>query len=422
MCMTAIVGIMNKHAIAVAADSAETIGNGVKIYNKANKIFTLSKSHPVGIAICGGAYLSGVVPWELVIKQYRKRLGDKSFLTIKEYIDDFIAYLKLNNYFVEKEDASAFLKTWALDLWKKDVVDAVLNKNCDDDYTQKDFDSIGNYISNIINDIKSNECIDSLTSITKEEISKELDSVLEYIKQSIEKTLPNKYQEIENDIVELYTKVLTTKGDYMPMHTGLAFFGYGDADIYPTLINVEIGMVIADTLSWYISGIHQINNTNTSSIVPMAQTDIMHTIIGGIDPKLQSYILDCTHNTMQKFIDGLHDILAKHDSKMASVLSSVSLDPLMQELSDTIKQKKQLQYISPLLTIVSSLEKEDLADLAENLIYLTSLKRKITPTLETVGGPVDVAVVSKCDGFIWMKRKHYFDPNLNRCFFDNYYK
>jgi len=32
---------------------------------------------------------------------------------------------------------------------------------------------------------------------------------------------------------------------------------------------------------------------------------------------------------------------------------------------------------------------------------------------ETVGGPVDVAVISKGDGLIWMKRKHYFEPGLN---------
>jgi hypothetical protein len=24
---------------------------------------------------------------------------------------------------------------------------------------------------------------------------------------------------------------------------------------------------------------------------------------------------------------------------------------------------------------------------------------------ETVGGPIDVAVISKCDGFVWVKRK-----------------
>lgn len=78
--------------------------------------------------------------------------------------------------------------------------------------------------------------------------------------------------------------------------------------------------------------------------------------------------------------------------------------------------------IQPLINTVSSMAKEDLAELAENLIYMTSLKRHITPNLESVGGPVDVAVVSKGDGFIWMKRKHYFNPELNKSFFDNYYE
>jgi hypothetical protein len=39
---------------------------------------------------------------------------------------------------------------------------------------------------------------------------------------------------------------------------------------------------------------------------------------------------------------------------------------------------------------------------------------------ETVGGPIDVAVISKGDGLIWIKRKHYFSPELNRQFFVNY--
>ena len=41
---------------------------------------------------------------------------------------------------------------------------------------------------------------------------------------------------------------------------------------------------------------------------------------------------------------------------------------------------------------------------------------------ETVGGPIDVAVISKGDGFVWIKRKHYFDRELNQHFFANYYK
>jgi hypothetical protein len=41
---------------------------------------------------------------------------------------------------------------------------------------------------------------------------------------------------------------------------------------------------------------------------------------------------------------------------------------------------------------------------------------------ETVGGPIDVAVISKGDGFVWIKRKHYFVPELNHHFFANYFK
>ena len=69
---------------------------------------------------------------------------------------------------------------------------------------------------------------------------------------------------------------------------------------------------------------------------------------------------------------------------------------------------------------VSLLSKEDLAEMAESLIYLTYLKRRFTFSEESVGGPVDVAVITKGDGFIWIKRKHYFNPDLNHQFFDNY--
>ena len=51
--MTAVLGILNKHAVAIAADSAATLSGpkGRKISNTANKIFKLSHLHPVGVAI-----------------------------------------------------------------------------------------------------------------------------------------------------------------------------------------------------------------------------------------------------------------------------------------------------------------------------------------------------------------------------------
>jgi hypothetical protein len=69
--MTAEIAVMNRVAIALAADSAATSmhGNVAKIYDSADKLFNLDNTCPVGAMIYGGsAFLS--LPWELVIKQF----------------------------------------------------------------------------------------------------------------------------------------------------------------------------------------------------------------------------------------------------------------------------------------------------------------------------------------------------------------
>jgi hypothetical protein len=80
--MTAEIAVLNRSAVALAADSAVTIGGGAerspKIFNTVNKLFTLSKYHPVGIMVYGSAQILGV-PWETIIKIYRKRLGARDF-------------------------------------------------------------------------------------------------------------------------------------------------------------------------------------------------------------------------------------------------------------------------------------------------------------------------------------------------------
>ena len=65
------------------------------------------------------------------------------------------------------------------------------------------------------------------------------------------------------------------------------------------------------------------------------------------------------------------------------------------------------------LSNASAGRSDEMAELAETLVELQSLKEKVTKPTESVGGPIDVAVISKADGFIWIKRKHYFDPALN---------
>lgn len=97
--MTAIVGVLNKHAVAIAADSAVTMGNTHKVINSANKIFTLSKYHPVAVMTYSNAAFMGT-PWDIIIKEYRKQLGDNSFPFLEDYVNDFISFLHHRHFFV----------------------------------------------------------------------------------------------------------------------------------------------------------------------------------------------------------------------------------------------------------------------------------------------------------------------------------
>ena len=93
--MTAIVGTINRRGVAFAADSAAThnISSRHKITNHANKIFELSKYHPIGVALCGNLDFLGL-PWEDIIKMFRLKLKQDGFPILKDYSDAFFNFVR----------------------------------------------------------------------------------------------------------------------------------------------------------------------------------------------------------------------------------------------------------------------------------------------------------------------------------------
>ena len=71
-------------------------------------------------------------------------------------------------------------------------------------------------------------------------------------------------------------------------------------------------------------------------------------------------------------------------------------------------------HMRPLQSVVAGLAVPEIAELAETLVMLESLKEKVTSRTQSVGGPIDVAVITRSEGLVWIKRKHFFEPNLNQ--------
>lgn len=401
--MTAIVGVLNKHAVAMAADSAVTLGGGRKVLNSANKLFALSKYHPVAIAIYGNAELVGT-PWEIIIKEFRKELGDKSFNTLQEYADYFFIFLKNKNYYCNCEEALQYLRATL-----KAFVNSFTQSK---DVTQIEF-RLNEYETKCI----KRPFLDGFSNETIEFINNALDKELKCFITSIKQF----HVQMDDNRLRNILKTILTKDVPNFNLTGLVFSGYGESEIYPSIAHYNVGNVINGILASKKMPSAIIDKENLSAICPFAQTDVMNTLLDGIAPQVQQIYIRSLLNTFDSVINRLSDLVKEKDPELALKVKNLNKDQFIRPfylLSNTAREK---EYTRPFIASVANLEKEDLADFAESLIKLTSLKRKLSPEQETVGGPVDVMVISKGDGIIWIKRKHYFDSNLNHNFFSNYY-
>ena len=414
--MTAIVAVLNKHAVAVAADSAVTMGDTHKVVNSANKIFTLSKYHPVAVMTYSNAAFMGV-PWDIIIKEYRKELAKNSFEKLKDYVDDFITFLHKRLFFCDEETQRDYLKL-LLDSFVKICRDELSRQNgfaAEELTTEQLKEKFISYKEHHRNDEKCSE----FEHYAYDEFKKQYYALVkEYSSQN--------GVNLSDELCEAFFCYLSAKLE-TPMNTGLVFVGYGENEIYPSLYPLNVSLAVDGRLRYYIdkdSIVELSDHGCATSIVPFAQIDVTQTIVRGINPTFRHILYDVISDTVSNLLRIIANHLTKDDSTaaMAPVIQGLDTSSITKIAIQTIQQQMFNCYTEPLLQTVIGLDKEDMANMAESFIALTSLVRRMQPREETVGGPVDVAVISKGDGFVWINRKHYFKPELNATFFQNYFR
>ena len=158
--------------------------------------------------------------------------------------------------------------------------------------------------------------------------------------------------------------------------------------------------------------------------VAFAQNEMVQTFMEGIDPSyydlLNGLISKVLDEYGQAVIKSFTRIGLKKKKQAEDILKKISKQ-LLKDILTSIEERGS-KHGMRIIRTVAVLPKDELAMMAESLVSLTSLKRRTTMDAETVGGAVDVAVISKGDGFIWIKRKHYFNPENNHHFFANYFR
>ena len=251
--MTAEVGILNRMGVALAADSAVTIGRGgmEKVYNSANKLFSLSKHHPVGIMIYGGANFMGT-PWETIIKTYRATLKDLKKDNLNDYCLDFINFVqndtRLHNSDAETVLVQSIFKEIFMQILNE--VESAINETMSQGGATPAEATVENWISGLAMSYMENIKRNRGTSISQSALP------LNIFKTSHQSALTETIDDIMTFDLSIAVKdqlyelahLLVISDVFSNNSTGIVIAGYGENEIFPSLYEYQIEGIICNNL------------------------------------------------------------------------------------------------------------------------------------------------------------------------------
>lgn len=193
----------------------------------------------------------------------------------------------------------------------------------------------------------------------------------------------------------------------LDLRSGIVIAGFNRNELLPSCISFDLitkygnEIIIRDADSYIGCG--------ENLILAFAQDDVIATFMLGMHVDFDLLIND----TINDFLDLYHDYLRKsvENKKIDDEKYLEYVEPILDKTDFLIKSglNKILMNIFDLkevmfkqiINTISFLPVDELVKMAKSMIYITSLRRKFDSNLETVGGDIDVAILSNGDGFLW---------------------
>jgi hypothetical protein len=415
--VTAEIAILNKEAIALAADSAVTAGEGegMKIFTTANKIFVLSPTMPVGVMVYNNAQFIGV-PWETIICEIGKNVPVDGFKTLDEYVRLFLAYFEKESYLFRKEAQEAHLMEhiyYCCGMTKDIIVDRV-DKELE---KRKPLNErsikvlVAKVIRDELNDWRSLRGYEKSSSI-KLDMSGEMVS---HYRSSVRQVMDAAFQKIPmsrgatRNMFEII-KCFVSYGTDDVKNSGIVIAGFGEKEAFPSLRSFTFDGLFAGKLKYSKGSKAVIGRNIGASILPFAQSEMVSRFMEGVDPDYRRAEKDFMSELSDKFPDAIVKNLRRYNSREKKTLSERiknECNRIFNAYEKGMDREIERCFTTPVTRVVAVLPKAEMARLAEALVNLTSIKRKFSSVSETVAEPIDVAVISKSDGFVWIRKKTY---------------
>ena len=420
--MTSEVVVMNRMGVALAADSAVTLemGDSSKVRDSAVKLFMLSKYRPVGVMVYNNAQLLGV-PLETIIKLFRRKLGRQPFDTLREYGEELIRFLDGNaELFPEAVQNRYLLQALGTEFQRigEQVEEEIIARGL---FGEGATDAAEEAIENRLEFWRGQEDAEYFRDVSAVDVVGRISGeVHEVVNRA---TLHwGVGAEATKNLYEI-GKQLVAKDHFPPdVFSGLVIAGFGEAEHFPAVLKLQLGGVYDGRLKIRTPSLVQVSDEIPSHITAFAYTNMVDAFLHGISPRVRAHVEDATTFVREMPPLALDVVAGLDPAEKAKAVGAVrrASQAKAAEFAGKVLQGTN-ERSQEIARAVGTLTIGELARVASTLVGLSSFEQQMSLARETVGGPVDVAVISKGDGFIWIDRKHYFPRELNEHFYRNYY-
>lgn len=422
--MTSEVVLMNRQSVAMAADSAVTISGDryLKTYQSVDKLFPLVEGQPIAVMIYNNAEIMST-PWETVISLYREQARSRPLETVAAYAEDFMEFLSGNpDLFPADHQDTEFFKVVA-------VVYTVIAEEFDrqvSEFERANRGSVRDHVSAIFEYIVGQMHSDyqvypdgaartDLACFPKgmsEQVSRRYGGEVDQLMHSLISSLTNGYPGLAvNDTTRAKLRDIAqyavTKDAFFEHYTGVVFAGFGSREKFPSMRSYLTSSVILGILKRKQDRAADIASDSGPVFQPFAQDRMIRTFLTGMDQYLRMFLYGETLKLSQGLVT---DIVGRApnltDAQRNQLFNDYSQTNLRHALREFFRSVDSYQYsvhTRPILRAINSLPKKELGETAASLIKLNSFQQKVMHSVETVGGPIDVAVITRNGGLEWKR-------------------
>ena len=401
--MTSQLILLNGFGVALASDSAMTLGNK-RTYETAEKVIPLPKPHRIAVLHSGSVTIHGM-PYSVLVNEWANTLGSTPLRTVSLYRQNFISWLNDNHDWVTPDRATKDFMYQLKDIyriiWNK--IQENVDSDADDETQQEKCLEIFTDYTNMYGGFPSlSHSEGDWTNQAYSRIEKEVRESQEYWFDDIPMN-----QEI-NDQIHIFTRLYLERGHFLN-RAGLAFAGFGEKQLLPSYANVNIGGIMNESLLYEHDGelSAEPGESGYFGIRPIGQRDSIDLVLKGLDYRLVQIASDAVTRTLFQTPDEASDPTG---DKKSNQTKDKDIDPEFSDkiyaaIEESFEEWSENKYVKGLRGAIASLPVASLATVARSLIEVQSLSQTITGEMGTVGGPIDVATISREHGFQWIRHK-----------------